>query len=239
MTLDLRDRHAPTHVGETRCDSDARLRRLHRLADVQIPICLVSALGRAVLCWRHRPCHVTRLVTVPRIPRGFLYSSWLGWLCRPILVGSSRPSTSQGIRAWLGVTRDRGLVQRCCIPILQTPCRADLTTRSRADAPKSGAPLNANVRAQRMRKVMYYWAVTTLLLCAAYVVYVRTQPPDELVMANTLLFQIIVSIFVVGGPCLVVLFLWLFFGSIWRSLRSNRAFESGRAEERRAAQRER
>jgi len=90
-----------------------------------------------------------------------------------------------------------------------------------------------------MRKVMYYWAVTTLLLCAAYVVYVRTLPPDELVMANTLSFQIIVSLLVVGGPCLVVLFLWLFFGSIWRSLRSNRAFESGRAEERRAAQRER
>jgi len=89
-----------------------------------------------------------------------------------------------------------------------------------------------------MRKVMYYWAATTLLLCAAYVVYVRTLPPDELVMANTSPFQIIVSLLVVGGPCLVVLFLWLFFGSIWRSLRSNRAFESGRAKERRAAQRE-
>ena len=159
-TLDLRDRHAPTHVGETRCDSDARLRRLHRLADVQIPICLVSALGRAVLCWRHRSCHVTCLVTVPRVSRGFLYSGWLGWLCRAVLARSSRSSTSQGIRAWLRATRDLGLVQRGCIPIFQTQCRADLTPRSRADAPISparfaqvcgGAPLNANVRAHCLK----------------------------------------------------------------------------------------
>jgi len=72
-----------------------------------------------------------------------------------------------------------------------------------------------------MRRIINYWAVATILLCAAYVVYVRTLPPDELVMANTLPFQIMVSALVVGGPCLVVLFLWLFFGSILRSWRSN------------------
>jgi hypothetical protein len=40
-------------------------------------------------------------------------------------------------------------------------------------------------------------------------------------MANTLEFQIITSILVVGGPCLVALFLWLFFGVILRGWRSN------------------
>jgi hypothetical protein len=74
-----------------------------------------------------------------------------------------------------------------------------------------------------MRRIISYWAVTTALLCTAYFIYVRTLAPDELAMANTLPFQIIVSLIMVGGPCLVVLFLWLFFGSILRSLRSNRA----------------
>ena len=74
-----------------------------------------------------------------------------------------------------------------------------------------------------MHRMISYWAVATLLLCAAYVAYVRTLPPDDLVMANTWSFQILVSLLVVGGPSLLALFLFLFFGSIWRSLRSNRA----------------
>jgi hypothetical protein len=72
-----------------------------------------------------------------------------------------------------------------------------------------------------MRKVTYYWAVATVFLCAGYVVYVRTLPPDELVMANTLPFQILVSLLVVGGPCLVALLLWVLGGKVLRSLRSN------------------
>lgn len=72
-----------------------------------------------------------------------------------------------------------------------------------------------------MRRTIGNWGVVTGILCAAYVVYQRMQPPDELVMANTLPFQILVSSLVVGGPCLLVLFLWMFFGAILRSLRSN------------------
>jgi hypothetical protein len=73
------------------------------------------------------------------------------------------------------------------------------------------------------RKTILIWAIATVALCTGYVFYVRTLPTDELVMANTLSFQIATSIVVVGGPLLLGLFLALLFGAIFRSLRrSNR-----------------
>ena len=65
-----------------------------------------------------------------------------------------------------------------------------------------------------MRKVIFYWALITAILCAGFVIYFRTRPPDELVMANSLGFQVVVSLLFVGGPSLFVLFLVLFFGAL-------------------------
>jgi len=72
-----------------------------------------------------------------------------------------------------------------------------------------------------MRSIIFYWAVATLVLCMAYVVYVRCFPPDELVMANSLGFQIIVSLLVVGGPCVVILVLIVFLTPFVRRKRTN------------------
>ena len=71
-----------------------------------------------------------------------------------------------------------------------------------------------------MRNIVFYWALTTVLLCTGYVVYVRMLPPDELVMANSLGFQVLVSLLVVGGPSLFVLFVVLFVGALFRRRRT-------------------
>jgi hypothetical protein len=61
-----------------------------------------------------------------------------------------------------------------------------------------------------MRNMIFYWALTTVLLCTGYVVYVRTLPPDEL----------LVSLLVVGGPSLFVLFVVLFVDALFRRRRT-------------------
>jgi hypothetical protein len=70
-----------------------------------------------------------------------------------------------------------------------------------------------------LRKIIVYWACATLLLCAGFVLYSETLPRDELVMANTLSFKILVSLIVVGLPSIFGLFLVLFIGSILRDAR--------------------
>src|SRR5215831_15695161 len=72
-----------------------------------------------------------------------------------------------------------------------------------------------------MLRVILYWAAATILICAACVIYVRTLPP--VVMPNSLPNQIILSLFIVGGPSLAALFLLLFLGFILRRLRSHGA----------------
>jgi hypothetical protein len=88
---------------------------------------------------------------------------------------------------------------------------------------------------KKMRSIIFYWAIATLVLCVAYVAYVQTLPPDELVIANSLGFQIIVSLLVVGGPCLGVLFLALFLMAVVRRKRSNPLLNTDAPQERRRA----
>jgi hypothetical protein len=56
-----------------------------------------------------------------------------------------------------------------------------------------------------MQKTFTQWAAATAFLCAASVVHLRLLPPDELELANTLAFQVLLSLVIVGGPCLVAL----------------------------------
>jgi len=69
------------------------------------------------------------------------------------------------------------------------------------------------------RKIIVYWICATLLLCAGFVLYSETLPRDELVMANTFSFKILLSLIVVGVPSIFSLFLVLFFGPILRGTR--------------------
>ena len=77
-----------------------------------------------------------------------------------------------------------------------------------------------------MRNIVFYWAISTAVICAGYVVYLRTLPPDELVMANSLGFQVLVSLFVVGGSSLFVLVLVL----LGRTLSGRRRSKGARDE---------
>ncbi len=65
-----------------------------------------------------------------------------------------------------------------------------------------------------LRVVLAVWATLTLLAGCMYVVYLRTLPPDELVMANTLSFQVMVASLFVGVPAFALLLLFLLAGSI-------------------------
>lgn len=53
-----------------------------------------------------------------------------------------------------------------------------------------------------LRGAFAIWIMVTAAGCLAYVFHVRTLPPDDLVMANTVGFQILASLFVVGLPSL-------------------------------------
>jgi hypothetical protein len=46
----------------------------------------------------------------------------------------------------------------------------------------------------------------------------RTLPPDELVVANTLGFQVLAALVVVGFPAVALLFVFLLVGSVLKSL---------------------
>jgi len=88
-----------------------------------------------------------------------------------------------------------------------------------SSGPAYGGPLKSNVRAHMTRwpslkQVLAAWA--TLAACAycAYVFYMHSLPPDELVMASTLSFQAMIGLVVVGLPAIVFLFLFLFIGAI-------------------------
>ena len=67
-----------------------------------------------------------------------------------------------------------------------------------------------------LHTVLAVWAALTVLAGCVYVVYLRTLPPDELVMANTLGFQVMVASLFVGVPALALLLLFLLAGSIFK-----------------------
>lgn len=74
-----------------------------------------------------------------------------------------------------------------------------------------------------MRKVIVTWGVVTVLLTAACYLYIDTFPPDEsFELANSAGFKLTVSLICVGGVAVIVLFAFLFFGSIIRSLWNSR-----------------
>jgi hypothetical protein len=78
-----------------------------------------------------------------------------------------------------------------------------------------------------LRKVIAAWGVLTLVFCTVAFIYSRSLPPDELVMANSIGFRALISVLVIGIPSLIGLFIYLFFGSLVRSLlRSNTAMNS-------------
>jgi hypothetical protein len=81
-----------------------------------------------------------------------------------------------------------------------------------------------------MRNIVFYWAISTAVMCAGYVVYLRTLPPDDLVMANSLGFQVLVSLFVVGGSSLFVLLLVLLVRAMFGRRRSNPTLQGTRDE---------
>ena len=57
----------------------------------------------------------------------------------------------------------------------------------------------------KLRHVIVVWVALTAVACGAYVFYLHGLPPDELVMANTLSFQAIVGLIVVGLPSVLFL----------------------------------
>jgi len=73
-----------------------------------------------------------------------------------------------------------------------------------------------------LRIAVSIWAVVTAAACLGYVLYLRTLPADELVMANTVSFQVLVSLFVIGLPSLVALFVFLFGYPVVRDWRARR-----------------
>jgi hypothetical protein len=65
-----------------------------------------------------------------------------------------------------------------------------------------------------LKQVIAVWATLTAGAYCAYVFYMHSLPPDELVMASTLSFQAMIGLFVVGLPAIVFLLLFLFIGAI-------------------------
>jgi len=60
-----------------------------------------------------------------------------------------------------------------------------------------------------VKRTIVTWLVVTAALRRGYVAYLRSLPKDDLVMANTLGFQVLVSAFVIGLPSLAALALFL------------------------------
>ena len=58
------------------------------------------------------------------------------------------------------------------------------------------------------------WVTLTALAYLAYIAYLRSQPPDELIMASSWSFQALIGVVVVGLPSLFFLSLFLLMGSI-------------------------
>jgi uncharacterized membrane protein YczE len=69
-----------------------------------------------------------------------------------------------------------------------------------------------------LRKVVSVWAVLTIAVGAGYVAHLHSLPPDELVMADTLSFQVLVAAIFVGVPAMLLLLAFLLFGAVLKGL---------------------
>ena len=69
-------------------------------------------------------------------------------------------------------------------------------------------------RRPSLKQVLEIWAALTGGAYCAYVGYLHSLPPDDLVMASTLSFQAMIGFVVVGLPAVVFLILFLFIGAI-------------------------
>ena len=65
-----------------------------------------------------------------------------------------------------------------------------------------------------LTKVLFVWSAATSFACVVYVLYARTLPRDELVMANTLEFQAMMSVIVVALPSGFCLLFFLTVGAL-------------------------
>jgi hypothetical protein len=70
------------------------------------------------------------------------------------------------------------------------------------------------VRWPSLRRVLIVWGTVSAVACFTYVSYLRSLPPDDLVMASDLSFQAMIGVIVIGVPSLVFLFLFLLIGAI-------------------------
>lgn len=66
----------------------------------------------------------------------------------------------------------------------------------------------------RLSKVCSAWGLATLCACSAFVLYARSLPPDDLLMADTLGFQVMTSLLIVALPSVFCLFVFLGAGAL-------------------------
>jgi uncharacterized membrane protein YhaH (DUF805 family) len=79
------------------------------------------------------------------------------------------------------------------------------------------------------RRAYFYWVVATIVVFVAVVLYLRANGPDELVTANSLDFQIMVSLIVVAPISLLSLLLMMALQALIQRRRSNNAMDSDTA----------
>ena len=65
-----------------------------------------------------------------------------------------------------------------------------------------------------LKRVLLVWGIGTALACVAFVLYAQTLPRDELVVANTLSFQAMMSVIVVAIPSGIGLLCFLLVGAL-------------------------
>lgn len=78
-----------------------------------------------------------------------------------------------------------------------------------------------------LSKLLFAWGIGTLLACSAYVLYSLSLPPDELLMANTLEFQALMSIVFVALPSIFCLFVGLLAGAVLKGRIAARNAKAG------------
>lgn len=66
----------------------------------------------------------------------------------------------------------------------------------------------------RLTRVLSAWGIATLSACGAFLLHARSLPPDDLLMANTLGFQVMTSLLIVALPSLFCLFIFLGAGAL-------------------------
>ena len=68
-----------------------------------------------------------------------------------------------------------------------------------------------------LRNVLVIWGILTCAAVIGMVVYLRASPVDDLVMADTLIFQVLVALLLVGSTSVLGLIVFLLLGGICKS----------------------